>query len=351
MQNIRSISTDSIIEFLESNNEKAFRANQILDWLWKYRVESFDQMKNLSKNLQEVLSKKYFIDAAKITTQQFSDDNTIKVAFTLFDNQTVEGVLIPSDKRVTACISSQVGCALGCKFCATGKFGFNRNLSAGEIYDQAFLLSELSQKQYDLPLTNIVFMGMGEPLLNYENLLMAINWITSQKAMGFSSKRITISTAGIPDKIEQLAKDNIKVNLALSLHTAKPEVRQELLPVANKYTLERIAQALKFYTNTLKKEVTFEYLLLKGINDSLDDAKSLINYCSHVASKVNIIEYNPVDDLPFQKSTTENTALFLKTLYAKNLNVKLRRSRGKDIDAACGQLANKERNNSKKIKK
>jgi 23S rRNA (adenine2503-C2)-methyltransferase len=344
MQNIRSVSLNSIIEFLEKNGEKPYRANQISDWLWKYRVSSFDKMKNLSLNLQEILSKNFFIDAAKITTQQFSDDNTIKVAFTLFDNQAVEGVLIPSDKRVTACISSQVGCALGCKFCATGQFGFSRNLSAGEIYDQAFLLAELSQKQYDLPLTNIVFMGMGEPLLNYENVILAINWITSQKGMGFSTKRITISTAGIPDKIEQLAKDNIKVNLALSLHTAIPTVRQELLPVANKYTLERIAQALKFYTSTLKKEVTFEYLLLKGINDSLNDAKALINYCSHVASKVNVIEYNPVTNLPFEKSTPENTALFLKTLFAKNLNVKLRQSRGKDIDAACGQLANKERN-------
>ena len=347
MQNIRTIPLNTIIEFLGKCGEKPYRATQITDWIWKYRVTSFDQMKNLSTNLQEILSKNFFIDAANITTQQFSNDNTIKVAFTLFDNQTVEGVLIPSDKRVTACISSQVGCALGCKFCATGKFGFNRNLSAGEIYDQVFLLAELAQKQYDLTLTNIVFMGMGEPLFNYENLILAINWITAQKGMGFSAKRITISTAGIPDKIEQLAKDNIKVNLALSLHTAKPEVRQELLPVANKYTLERIAQALKFYTNTLKKEVTFEYLLLKDINDSLDDAKALINYCSHVASKVNVIEYNPVDDLPFQKSTSENTALFLKTLFAKNLNVKLRRSRGKDIDAACGQLANKERNNGK----
>ncbi len=344
MQNIRSVLSDSIIEFLEKNGEKPYRANQISDWLWKYRVTSFDKMKNLSPNLQETLSKNFFIDAAKITTQQFSDDSTIKVAFTLFDSQSVEGVLIPSDKRVTACISSQVGCALGCKFCATGQFGFSRNLSAGEIFDQAFLLAELSQKQYDLPLTNIVFMGMGEPLLNYDNVILAINWITSQKGMGFSAKRITISTAGIPDKIEQLAKDNIKVNLALSLHTANPAVRQELLPVANKYTLERIAQALKFYTATLKKEVTFEYLLLKGINDSLNDAKALINYCSHVASKVNVIEYNPVADLPFEKSTSENTALFLKTLFAKNLNVKLRRSRGKDIDAACGQLANKERN-------
>lgn len=347
MQNIRSTSLNTLIEFLEKNGEKSYRANQITDWLWKNRVTSFDKMKNLSPKLQEILSENFFIDAANITTQQFSDDSTIKVAFTLFDNQSVEGVLIPSDKRVTACISSQVGCALGCKFCATGKFGFNRNLSAGEIYDQAFLLAELSQKQYDLPLTNIVFMGMGEPLLNYENVIQAINWITSQKALGFSAKRITISTAGIPDKIEQLAKDNIKVNLALSLHTANPNVRQELLPVANKYTLDRIAQALKFYTSTLKKEVTFEYLLLKGINDSLNDAKALINYCSHVASKVNVIEYNPVDDLPFEKSTSENTALFLKTLFAKNLNVKLRRSRGKDIDAACGQLANKERNNRK----
>jgi len=341
MQNIRSATENTIIEFLVIHGEKPFRVNQILYWLWKLRVTSFNQMKNLSQNLCNLLSQNFFIDTVRIETQQISKDMTIKVVFTLYDNLMVEGVLIPSGKRITACISSQVGCALGCKFCATGKFGFSRNLSAGEIYDQVFLLSELAKKQYDNPLTNIVFMGMGEPLLNYENVISAINRITSEKGMGWSYKRITLSTAGIPDKIKQLANDNIKINLALSLHTVKSDIRHELLPVENKYPLESVSEALKYYTSKLKQKVTFEYLLLNGINDSADDAKALINFCSSMASKVNIIEYNYVEGLPFKKSTSAKTDFFLKMLRKKKMNVKIRRSMGGDIDAACGQLANK----------
>lgn len=345
MQNIRSVSPNIISDFLKSNNEKPYRDSQIHDWLWKYCVTSFEQMNNLSQNLRELLANNFFIDSAKIVTEQISLDKTIKVAFELIDKKIIEGVIIPSEKRVTACISSQVGCALGCKFCATGKLGFSRNLTVGEIYDQAFLLSKLSVEKYNIPLTNIVFMGMGEPLLNYNNVIGAISFLTSQKGMGLASKRITISTSGIPSQIKQLADDNIKVNLALSLHTAKPDVRKKLLPVANKYSLDEISKALKYYTNKLKLKVTFEYLLLSGINDSKDDAKALVAFCSNLASKVNMIEYNEVEGLPFNKSSENSTALFLKTIYEKKINVKLRRSRGIDIDAACGQLANKQKNN------
>ncbi len=343
MQNIRSLSLNIISDFLKINNEKPYRAGQIQDWLWKYNVSSFEQMNNLSQNLRELLADNFFIDSINIITQQISSDKTIKVAFELFDKKLVEGVIIPSENRVTACISSQVGCALGCKFCATGTLGFSRDLTVGEIYDQAFKLSQLSMEQYNIPLTNIVFMGMGEPLLNYKNVIGAIANLTSQKGMGLASKRITISTSGIPSQIKQLADDGIKVNLALSLHTANPEVRKKLLPVANKYSLDEISKALKYYTSKLNSKVTFEYLLLSGVNDSVEDAKLLINFCSNVASKVNVIEYNEVENLPFKKSSEKNTALFLKTVYDKKINIKIRRSRGIDIDAACGQLANKQK--------
>lgn len=344
MQNIRLISFESFLTFLKDNNEKPYRAEQIYDWLWKHNVSSFEQIKNIPQSLHELLKQNFFIDSVKINTIQISADKTIKVAFELIDKKFIEGVIIPSEKRVTACISSQVGCALGCKFCATGKLGFSRDLTIGEIYDQAFKLSQLSMEQYNIPLTNIVFMGMGEPLLNYNNVTGAIKLLTSQKGMGLSTKRITISTSGIPAQIKQLADDNIKVNLALSLHTAKPEIRKTLLPVANKYSLQNISEALKYYTSKLKLKVTFEYLLLSGVNDSVDDAKALINFCSKFASKVNVIEYNTVESLHFKKSSEVNTALFLKTVYDKKINIKIRKSRGIDIDAACGQLANKQKN-------
>jgi 23S rRNA (adenine2503-C2)-methyltransferase len=341
MKSIRAIQKRELVEFLDLNNEKSFRANQVMDWLWKNRVSSFEEMTNLSNNLRKALQTSFYIDAATIDSIQDSSDGTIKVLFKLHDGLFVEGVIIPSENRVTACISSQVGCALGCKFCATGHWGFKRDLSVGEIYDQAFLLNKLSLEKFKLPLSNIVMMGMGEPLLNYENVMEGIRLITSDMGMGWANHRITLSTAGIPERIKQMADDGIKVNLALSLHSARKETRNELLPVSKKYTLDMLSEALKYYTNNTRLKVTIEYLLLNGVNDSAEDANELVRFCSRFASKINLIEYNPVSELPFQKSTPENTALFLKTLQAKNIISKIRKSRGKDIDAACGQLANK----------
>jgi 23S rRNA (adenine2503-C2)-methyltransferase len=341
MQNIRTIKFEELTGFLTANNEKSFRGNQIIEWIWKYRVTSFAEMTNLSQQLRKILSDNFFIDASCIDMMQESNDGTIKVVFKLNDNKYIEGVLIPSEKRITACISSQVGCALGCRFCATGKNGFTRNLSAGEIYDQAFLLSKLAKEKYNMPLSNIVFMGMGEPLLNYENVMKAIFWINSEKGLGWSNHRMTLSTVGIEDKIKQLADDNCTVNLALSLHSAKADVRNDLIPVAKKSSLEKLSESLSYYTRKLKQKVTIEYLLLHGINDSADDAHELVKFCSTFASKINLIEYNSVPELPFKKSDDKNAALFLKILHDKNIIVKLRKSRGKDIDAACGQLANK----------
>jgi len=345
MRNIRAISEEELISFLTQSSEKQYRAKQIFDWLWRFRAVTFDQMKNIPEQLKNLLSSNFFFDAINISSMQESGDHTIKVAFKLIDNNFVEGVLIPSDDRVTACISSQAGCSLKCKFCATGTMGFTRNLTAGEIFDQVFLLSQLSFEKYNKKLSNIVFMGMGEPLLNYENVIKSISYITIQNGLGISNKKITISTSGIPDKIKQLADDNIKTNLALSLHSAIPEKRSNLLPVSNKYPLEQISKALTYYYNKSKLKITFEYLLLNGVNDSAEDAKALINFCSKIAGKVNVIEYNEVQNLPFKKSTESNTALFLNTIYNKKINVKLRKSRGIEIDAACGQLANKQKQN------
>ncbi len=341
MKKIRSLQKEELAGFLDSIKEKPFRMNQIFDWLWRYRVTTFDEMTNLSNDLRRALKENFIIDAVIVDSCQVSGDGTIKVVFRLIDNLFVEGVIIPSENRVTACISSQVGCALGCRFCATGHWGFKRDLSYGEIYDQAFLLNRLSLEKWNIPLSNIVMMGMGEPLLNYENVMEAIQLITSEKGMGWAKHRITLSTAGIPDKIKQMADDECKVNLALSLHSAKIETRNELLPVSKKYSLERLSEALRYYTTKSKQKVTIEYLLLSGINDSVEDANELVRFCSHFASKINLIEYNPVPELAFQKSSPENTALFLETLQEKNIISKIRKSRGKDIDAACGQLANK----------
>jgi len=341
MKNIRSIPKEELVKFLESCNEKSFRSNQISEWLWKYRASSFDEMTNISNDLRKALKDEFFIDAATADSFQDSSDGTIKVLFRLVDNLFIEGVIIPSETRVTACISSQVGCALGCKFCATGHWGFKRDLTFGEIYDQAFLLNKLSLEKFKLPLSNIVMMGMGEPLLNYENVMEGIRLITSEKGMGWAKHRITLSTAGIPEKIKQMADDGCKINLAISLHSAKMATRNELLPISKKYPLEMLSDALRYYTNKTKLKITIEYLLLNGINDSAEDANELVRFCSVFASKINLIEYNPVPELAFQKSTPENTALFLKTLQAKHIISKIRKSRGKDIDAACGQLANK----------
>ena len=341
MQNIRIINTGEISTFLIAHNEKPYRAKQILEWLWKYRVTSFEEMTNLSQPLRKILSENYFIDASFIKCMQESMDGTIKVVFLLFDGKKVEGVLIPSEKRVTACISSQVGCALACRFCATGKYGFTRDLTPGEIYDQAYLLAKLALEKYDQPLSNIVLMGMGEPLLNYENVMSAIGWITSGKGMGWSSHRITLSTAGITDRIKQLADDKSSVNLAISLHSARSDIRNELVPVAKKYLLDKLSESLRYYSTKTKQKVTIEYLLLNEINDTKEDAMELVKFCSRFASKINLIEYNPVSELSYQKSSEANTALFLKLLQEKKMIAKLRKSRGKDIDAACGQLANK----------
>jgi len=341
-QNIRALSKEELTTLLIEKGEKAFRAKQVYEWLWKKGARSFDEMTNLSIGLRKILNENFVLNLVEIAEEQISSDRTIKDAFKLYDGNITEGVLIPGKKRMTACISSQVGCSLACEFCATGKLERLRNIEAEEIFDQVVLIKNQAEKAYNQPLSNIVYMGMGEPLLNYKNVLRSVEMITSEEGLGMSPKRITISTAGIAKMIKQLGDDDVKFNLALSLHAATDTKRNEIMPINESNSLEALSEALIYFHEKTNTRVTFEYIIFKDFNDTLEDAKDLAAFCKAVPCKINIIEYNPIDDAKFQKADSEKTdkfAAFLENTF--NLIVNVRRSRGKDIDAACGQLANK----------
>ena len=340
-QNIRNLSLDELIVALEKQGEKKFRAKQVYEWIWKKGIRNFGEMTNLSKPIVAFLEEHYFLDCIKISDQQKSKDGTIKCAFTTHDGHITEGVLIPTTSRVTACISSQVGCSLACKFCATGRLKMLRNLSPGEIYDQVLLLSRLAHEHYGQALTNIVFMGMGEPLLNYKNTLLGIDRITSETGLHISAKRITVSTAGIAKMIKKLGDDKVKFNLALSLHAANDKKRSDIMEINDSNNLETLAEALRYFHEQTDARITFEYIIFRDFNDNFQDARELADFCKNVPVKINIIEYNPIDDGEFKQAHTEKVDAFAKYLESLNLVVNVRRSRGKDIDAACGQLANK----------
>ncbi|WMN05918.1 23S rRNA (adenine(2503)-C(2))-methyltransferase RlmN [Marivirga arenosa] len=338
---IRKMSIEAIAQDLTEFGEKAFRAKQIYEWLWVKSAASFEEMTNLSKGLREWLDKNYCINRITIASKQLSNDRTIKVAFRLHDGHEVEGVLIPTENRMTACVSSQVGCSLSCKFCATGYLKRMRNLEAAEIYDQVVMIKELAETHYDMPLTNIVYMGMGEPLLNYKNMMESIEHITSEKGLFMSPKRITVSTAGISKMIKKLADDEAKFNLALSLHAANDEKRSRIMSINDSNNLPVLREALEYYYNKTKSRVTFEYCVFNNFNDSLEDAKELWQFTKYVPAKVNLIEYNPIDQADFTNTEEDKLDQFAKFLEDRGVIVNVRRSRGKDIDAACGQLANK----------
>jgi 23S rRNA (adenine2503-C2)-methyltransferase len=342
-QDILTLSLDEIKVFLTKTGEKAFRAKQIYEWLWKKPVNSFEKMTNLSKDLRSLLNENFIIQAVEIDDQQISKDKTIKLAFRLQDGALVEGVLIPSEDRSTACISSQVGCNLGCEFCATGKLGLMRNLSIGEIFFQVVEIMNLAREKYDLPLTNIVLMGMGEPLLNYDNVLKAMAMVSSESGLGMSPQRITLSTVGLPRMIKKLADDKVRFNLAISLHSANDKKRSSFMPVNNRNNLGELSEAIKYFNEKTGQRVTFEYLLMEGLNDSLNDAKELAEYCKQFPIKINIIEYNSTGDKRFKKSSNEAFDQFVTFLKGRNMIVNVRRSRGMDIAAACGQLAGKKK--------
>lgn len=340
-QNIRNLSLAEIKKSLEAFNEKGFRAKQIFEWLWKKSATTFDEMSNLGKELRENLNEHFFIDAIQLDDQQISSDKTIKCAFSVGEGKVVEGVLIPTTSRTTACISSQVGCSLSCTFCATGKLKLMRNLTAGEIVDQVVYLKNQAERRYQTPLTNIVYMGMGEPLLNYKNVVRSCELLTSEEGLGMSPRRITVSTAGIAKMIRQLGDDQVKFNLALSLHAANDKKRSQIMEINDSNNLETLAEALRYFYEKTGTRVTFEYIIFKDFNDKLEDAQELAAFARCVPCKINIIEYNPIDDAGFQKADLEDVNAFAHYLEGKNLVVNIRRSRGKDIDAACGQLANK----------
>ncbi len=340
-KNIRNTSLEDLTNFFKEHNEKAFRAKQVFEWVWKKSYTSFEEMTNISKETRQLLNNHFTFKTLDIKNKQVSNDGTVKVAFSLYDNNIVEGVLIPTKDRKTACISTQVGCSLACAFCATGKLKRMRNLSYDEIYDQVVALNKISIEQHGSGLTNIVYMGMGEPLLNYANTIASIDKITSPDGLGMASRRITISTAGIAKMITKLADDDVKVNLALSLHAANDEKRDKIMAINETNTLDSLAEALTYYHNKTGKKVTYEYCLFNNYNDSLKDAQELAIFCKHIPSKVNLIEYNAIDDGIFQKSDERTTDQFANYLMKKGITASIRRSRGKDIDAACGQLANK----------
>lgn len=344
MKDIRKIKSEEIICFMEEAGEKKFKAKQLNEWLWKKGVHSFNEMLNLSLDLRQKLAENFLLEHLSISEKLESRDGTIKFLFSLPDKHFIEGVLIPADKRVTACISSQVGCPLNCSFCATGQSGFARNLHFTEIYDQFLLMNKESLAAYQREISNIVFMGMGEPLLNYDHVLQSIELLTSSRGQGWSPSRITLSTVGIVEEIRQLADDHVKVGLAVSLHVADPEKRLQLMPVTASNPLPELQKALQYYASETGNRVSIEYLLLDEINNSIPDADKLLRFCKLFPVKINLIEYNSTD-ARYRKSSPQKTSAFMEYLEQKNMIVTMRHSRGDDIAAACGQLA------AKKVKK
>ncbi|MBC6490466.1 23S rRNA (adenine(2503)-C(2))-methyltransferase RlmN [Flavihumibacter stibioxidans] len=341
-KNIRHLSKEELEQYFEQLGEKKFRAKQVYEWLWTRQARRFEDMTNLSKELRTKLAENFSLPALTADLTQNSADGTIKSRFRTVDGHLVEGVLIPTDDRKTACVSSQIGCSLSCKFCATGYMDRKRNLEFDEIFDEVALINEQCEKSYGKKLTNIVFMGMGEPLLNYKNVLKAIEMISSPEGLGMSPRRITVSTAGVAKMIRQLGDDKVRFKLALSLHAANDAKRHEIMPINDTNNIKSLIDALNYFYQQTGNEITFEYILFKDFNDSLKDAEELVKIYRQVpADLVNIIEYNPIDLASFEKPDEEKTMQFMHYLEKHRVNVRLRRSRGKDIDAACGQLANK----------
>ncbi len=340
-KDIRALTKEQLRDFFVNEGDKAFRGNQVYEWLWQKSAHSFDDMTNISKETRAMLEANFVINHIKVDSMQKSSDGTIKNAVKLHDGLIVESVLIPTKSRTTACVSSQVGCSLDCKFCATARLKRMRNLNPDEIVDQVVAIDKESRLYHNRPLSNIVFMGMGEPLMNYNNVLKAIDKITSPEGLGMSPKRIVVSTSGVPKMIKKMADDEVKFKLAVSLHSAIDEVRTSIMPFNATFPLKDLREALEYWYAKTKNRITYEYVVWKGINDQEIDIKALVDFCMFAPSKVNLIEYNPIDDGVFQQANSEAIDRYVSVLEKNNITVTVRRSRGKDIDAACGQLANK----------
>ena len=341
-KDIRTYTKEELRDFFVAQGEKAFRGNQVYEWLWQKGAHHFDDMTNLSKATRTFLDTHFVINHIQVDQMQRSADGTIKNAVKLHDGLIVESVLIPTATRTTACVSSQVGCSLNCTFCATARLKRMRNLNPDEIVDQVVVIDKQSKLYHNRPLSNIVFMGMGEPLMNYNNVIKAIDKITSPEGLGMSPKRITVSTSGVPKMIKKMADDAVKFNLAISLHSAIASVRTSIMPFNKQMPLDDLKEALVYWYEKTKKAVTYEYVVWKDVNDREEDIKALVRFCKYIPSKVNLIEYNPIDGEAYQQAAPEVINTYVAALERDHITVTVRRSRGKDIDAACGQLANKQ---------
>lgn len=341
-QDIRALTKEAICDFFVAQGEKAFRGKQVYEWLWKKNAYSFDEMTNISKSSIALLKEHFVINHIAVDSVQRSSDGTIKNGVKLHDGLVVESVMIPTPTRTTACISSQVGCSLACTFCATALLKRQRNLTASEIYDQVAAINKESILYHGHKLSNIVYMGMGEPLLNYANVMESIKMITSDEGLGMSPRRITLSTVGLPKMIKRMADEDVRFNLAVSLHSAINETRSRMMPINQVSDLDELMEALQYWHAKTGNRITFEYVVWKGINDSRKDVEALVKYCKRVPVKVNLIEYNAIDSNDFRQADKKAIDMYIKVLEDNSVIVNVRRSRGKDIDAACGQLANKE---------
>jgi 23S rRNA (adenine2503-C2)-methyltransferase len=335
------MSFDQLKAEMLAAGEPAFRAKQVYEWIWKKSARSFDAMGNIPKTTREWLSEKFSLQIVTTAEAQYSSDRTIKSSFELFDKNLIEGVLIPTRERMTACVSSQVGCSLTCSFCATGYMDRKRNLESFEIYDQVVLIRDQAQEKYGQALTNIVYMGMGEPLLNYANVLKSVEQITSPDGLGMSPRRITVSTAGIAKMIQKLGDDQVKFNLALSLHAANDTKRNQIMPINESNTLESLKGSLLYFFDKTGNDITLEYIVFNKFNDTIEDARELYEFAKGIPCKINLIEYNPIAQSTFVNAEADAIAKFSAYLESKRMIVNIRRSRGRDIDAACGQLAGK----------
>lgn len=340
-KDIRALTKEQLRDFFVENGDKAFRGNQVYEWLWSKSAHSFEDMTNVSKATRQMLEENFVINHIRVDQMQRSKDGTVKNAVELHDGLIVESVLIPTDSRTTACVSSQVGCSLDCNFCATARLKRMRNLNADEIFDQVSAINQESLLYHNRKLTNIVYMGMGEPLMNYNNVIKSIEKITSPEGLGMSPKRITVSTSGVTKMIRKMADDEVKFNLAVSLHSAIEETRNKIMPFTKNFPLTDLRDALEYWYAKTERRITYEYVVWKGINDKREDIEALVKFCKYVPCKVNLIEYNPIDDGEFQQASQKAITDYISILEMNDIVVNVRRSRGKDIDAACGQLANK----------
>ena len=340
---IRAHDPNDLKQLLIDKGWPRFRYKQVEEWIWHKKKTDFDAMTNIPADLRTYLKENFVFHPVLIDKVQNSNDGTIKSRMRLHDDHLIESVLIPvpKDNRYTVCVSSQVGCSLTCSFCATGKMKRMRNLTAAEIYDQVVLVNNQALEHFDHPLTNIVYMGMGEPLLNYKNVLRSVELISSPKGLGMSPKRITVSTVGIAKMIKKLADDEVKFNLALSLHAADDEKRSSIMPINDQNGLATLMEALIYFHKNTNNRISYEYIAFNGFNDGKVDAKNLSLLCSEFPVRLNIIEYNPINGVTFEKSPVDRLDRFAQYLTDKGVRVTVRKSRGKDIDAACGQLANK----------